>query len=118
MGWLFCTQVQHSLRQSFDLHGAEFTHLRKTGRTHPLDVMCSQLNIKHKLIRPRTPRHNGKVERSHRNDQERFYNHMSFYNYEDLCVQMKRYLKRSNNIPMQVLHWNSPLQMRLKLETQ
>ncbi|EDP27182.1 hypothetical protein COPEUT_00703 [Coprococcus eutactus ATCC 27759] len=28
----------------------------------------------HKLIRPRTPRHNSKVERRHRKDQERFYN--------------------------------------------
>ncbi|MSV24352.1 hypothetical protein FYJ78_03960 [Selenomonas sp. WCA-380-WT-3B 3/] len=27
---------------------------------------------------PRTPRHNGKVERSHRKDQERFYNHLRF----------------------------------------
>ncbi|WP_243106227.1 hypothetical protein [Coprococcus sp. AF19-8AC] len=53
-------------------------------------------------MRPRTPRHNGKVERSHRIDQERFYNHMSFYNCTDLLVQMKRYLNRSNKIPMQV----------------
>ena len=29
-------------------------------------------NIRHKLIRPFTPRHNGKVERSHRKDNERF----------------------------------------------
>lgn len=29
--------------------------------------------IKYKLIKPYTPRHNGKVERSHRKDQERFY---------------------------------------------
>ena len=80
-------------------NGAEFTHLKKSDRTHPLDLLCSKLNIVHKRIRPRTPRHNGKVERSHRNDQERFYNHMSFYDYDDLQIQMKRYLNRSNNIP-------------------
>ena len=97
-------------------NGAEFTHLKKTDRTHPLDVVCKQLSIEHKRIRPRTPRHNGKVERSHRNDQERFYNHMSFYDYNDLLVQMKRYLNRSNNIPMQVLGWKSPLEMRLSLK--
>ena len=79
--------------------------------------MCSEIGIEHKRIRPRTPRHNGKVERSHRNDQERFYNHMSFYDYTDLMVQMKRYLSRSNNIPMQVLGWKSPLQKHLELET-
>ncbi len=27
-----------------------------------------ELGIRHKLIKPRTPRHNGKVERSHRKD--------------------------------------------------
>lgn len=80
--------------------------------------MCSELGIVHKRIRPRTPRHNGKVERSHRNDQERFYNHMSFYDYNDLVKQMKRYLNRSNNIPMQVLGWKSPLEKRAELEKQ
>lgn len=79
--------------------GGEFTHIKKTNREHPFDILCSELNIDHQKIRPRTPRHNGKVEHSHRNDQERFYNHMSFYDYEDLKLQMKRYLKRSNNIP-------------------
>ena len=41
---------------------------------------------------------------------ERFYNHISFYNSNDLLVQMKRYLNRSNNIPMQILGWKSPLE--------
>ena len=98
-------------------NGAEFTHIHKTGRIHPFDIFCDELNIHHKLIRPRTPWHNGKVERSHRNDQERFYNFLKFYNYQDLILQMKRYLRRSNNIPMQVLDWKSPLQKRFELET-
>lgn len=96
-------------------NGAEFTNIARTKRIHAFDVLCRQLGITHKLIRPRTPRHNGKVERSHRNDQERFYNHMHFYSYEDLKLQMKRYLRRSNNIPMQVLGWKSPLQKRAEL---
>ena len=96
-------------------NGAEFTHLRKTDRTHPLDVLCYEIEITHKRIRPRTPWHNGKVERSHRNDQERFYNHINFYSYQDLLVQTKRYLNRSNRIPMQILGWKSPLQKRLDL---
>ena len=54
-------------------NGGEFTHAAKTKRIHPFTLLCQQLGIEHKLIRPRTPRHNGKVERSHRNDQERFY---------------------------------------------
>lgn len=96
-------------------NGAEFTHIVKTDRVHPLDVLLNSLNINHKLIKPRTPRHNGKVERSHRNDNQRFYNNLKFYSYEDLLVQMKAYLKRSNNIPMQTLDWLSPNQMRDKL---
>ena len=96
-------------------NGAEFTHLAKTDRSHPLDQLCQHLGIEHKRIRPRTPRHNGKVERSHRNDQERFYNYLKFYSYDDLKLQMKRYLQRSNLIPMQTLNWRSPLERRQEL---
>lgn len=98
-------------------NGAEFTNPVRTNRKHAFDIFCEENSICHKLIRPRTPWHNGKVERSHRNDQERFYNHMSFYSYEDLKVQMKRYLFRSNRIPMAVLNWLSPLQKRQQIST-
>ena len=97
-------------------NGTEFTYTRKTDKTHPLDTLLNSLNVHHKLIKPRTPRHNGKVERSHRNDQQRFYSYLQFYSYNDLLIQMKAYLKRSNNIPMQSLNWLSPLEMREKLE--
>ena len=97
-------------------NGAEFTHLARTKRVHPLDVFCNTYNIEHKLIRPRTPWHNGKVERSHRNDQERFYNYLKFYSFNDLQEQMKRYLNRSNNIPMAVLDWKTPNQKHRELE--
>jgi transposase InsO family protein len=97
-------------------NGQEFTYLIKTDKIHPFDYFCNDLGIIHKLIRPRTPRHNGKVERSHRNDNERFYKYLSFYSYNDLLVQMKRYLNRSNNIPMQTLNWLSPIEMRHKIK--
>ena len=96
-------------------NGAEFTNFSNTNRVHAMDVLCQTLGIKHKLIRPRTPWHNGKVERSHRNDQERFYNHLSFYSYDDLKFQMKRWLYRSNRIPMAVLGWTSPYEKRRAL---
>ena len=89
-------------------NGGEFTHTAKTKRIHPLDLFCARYNIVHKLIIPKTPWHNGKVERSHRNDQERFYNYLKFYSFEDLQAQMKHYLNRSNDIPMAVLGWKSP----------
>ena len=97
-------------------NGGEFTNTKKTNRVHAFDRLCAELHITHKLNRPRTPWHNGKVERSHRNDQERFYNFLNFYSYEDLLKQMKNYLRRSNKIPMSVLGWKSPLQKRRELE--
>ena len=97
-------------------NGSEFTHTRKTDKIHPMDVLLESLDIQHKLIKPRTPRHNGKVERSHRNDQQRFYSYLKFYSYDDLLIQMKAYLKRSNNIPMQSLNWLTPLEVRQKLQ--
>ena len=93
-------------------NGTEFTFNKETDRIHPMDVLCKELGIEHQLIRPRTPRHNGKVERSHRIDQERFYNHLKFYSYEDLILQMKRYLYRYNNTPKPVLGWLTPWEKR------
>lgn len=96
-------------------NGGEFTNTKNTKRIHYLDAFCKTYSIEHKTIRPRTPWHNGKVERSHRNDQERFYNYLKFYSFDDLQNQMKRYLYRSNNIPMAVLGWKSPNQMQREL---
>lgn len=98
-------------------NGFEFTHQKdkKNKQLHLFDQLCDELSITHKLIRPRTPRHNGKVERSHRNDQLRFYSILKFHSLEDLNLQMKAYLKRSNNIPSSSLNWLSPLQKRENL---
>ena len=91
-------------------NGSEFTFTRETkeDREHYFDRFCRMNNIEHKTIKPRTPRHNGKVERSHRSDNERFYKHLKFFSLEDLQKQMKAYLKRSNAIPMRTLGWISP----------
>jgi len=42
-------------------------------RLHPLDLRCQELGIIHYLIDPGKPAQNGRVERSHRSDQERLY---------------------------------------------
>ena len=96
-------------------NGQEFTFLKQVDKTHKFDLLCKELGIEHKLIKPRTPRYNGKVERSHRNDNERFYKYLKFYSFEDLQKQMKSYLTRSNNIPTCVLGWKSPLEKRKDL---
>ena len=56
---------------------------RKHGKMSLFEARLKQLGIKHKLIRPYTPRHNGKVERSHRKDNEYFYATHKFYSFED-----------------------------------
>ncbi len=99
-------------------NGQEFTFRNektKDGRIHLFDRLCCKMGIVHKLIRPRTPRHNGKVERSHRSDNERFYRYLRYYSFDDLQAQMAAYLKRSNDIPTSVLRsaddkrrWLSP----------
>lgn len=96
-------------------NGQEFTFLREVNKVHKFDLLCEEFGIEHKLIKPRTPRHNGKVERSHRNDNERFYQYLKFYSYEDLQKQMKAYLIRSNNIPTSVLGWKTPNEKRKQL---
>ena len=42
------------------------------------------LGIEYKVIKPHTPKQNGRVERSHRKDQERFYYNKVFWSLEDL----------------------------------
>ena len=58
------------------------------------------LNIRYKKIRPYTSRHNGKVERSHREDQKRFYDSHSFYSLADFGEQLAVHQRRSNSIPI------------------
>ena len=55
--------------------------------------------IKYHRIRVATPRHNGKVERQHRTDKNRFYKKMKMYNLADGRKQLARYNVKSNNIP-------------------
>lgn len=97
-------------------NGIEFTwNTDKMKKLHPLGKLCLNLDINHHKIRPRTPQHNGKVERSHRNDNERFYNNLIFDSLEDLRNKGKKYLERSNKIPMAVLGYKTPLEQRHEL---
>jgi len=47
-------------------------------KLHELDLFCQKHNIIHYLIDPGKPAQNGKVERSHRTDQEMFYDRREF----------------------------------------
>lgn len=67
-----------------------------------------QYGIRHKLIRPFTPRHNGKVERSHRKDNEYFYASHTFYSFDDFRKQLAVHSRKYNSFPMRPLGWISP----------
>ena len=92
-------------------NGFEFTNRFSTTRNKPtlFEAALHQMGIQHKLIRPYTPRHNGKVERSHREDQKRFYNQHAFYSLADSGGQLAAQQRNSNQRPMRPLHWLSPV---------
>ena len=72
------------------------------------ETTAAKMGIRHKLIRPYTPRHNGKVERSHREDQKLLYDTHRFYSLADLGAQLAVHLNRTNNRPMRPLNWLAP----------
>ena len=92
-------------------NGFEFTNRLNANQTETKTLFEStleELGIRHKLIKPKTPRHNGKVERSHRKDQERFYYNKVFCSFEDFKNRLKYWEKEYNDFPMKPLGWKSP----------
>lgn len=93
-------------------NGMEFTksfiHNAREGNLTMFEKRLKDLGIRHKKIRPFTPRHNGKVERSHRKDNEYFYATHKFYSFEDFSKQLKVHNRKYNNFPMRPLKWKSP----------
>lgn len=92
-------------------NGFEFTNRFGNSKKAKLTLFEKALRnngIIHKKIRPYTPRHNGKVERSHRKDNEHFYSCHKFYCFEDFSKQLAVRNREYNNFPMRPLNWKSP----------
>lgn len=90
-------------------NGLEFTkRLLKENDLTLFEEKLKEKGIEHKLIKPYTPRHNGKVERSHRKDNEYFYASHKFYSFEDYKRQLAVHNRKYNNFPMRPLGWKSP----------
>lgn len=92
-------------------NGQEFTNRLNPMNSTKLtlfETTLAKLGIRHKLIKPYTPRHNGKVERSHRKDNEYFYASHKFYSFEDYACQLAVWNRYYNNFPMRPLNWLSP----------
>ncbi len=58
-------------------------------RVHDFDILCNNMGITHYLIDRGKPAQNGKVERSHGVDQQKFYNELKFNSFEDLKYKIR-----------------------------
>lgn len=104
-------------------NGFEFTNRlswnKKLQNTKTIfETTLEELGIEYKNIKPYTPKENGRVERSHRKDQERFYYNKVFYSLEDLRNRGKDWRKEYNNFPMRPLGWLSPNEFLKRYKSQ
>jgi len=111
--------ITYYIKQGIEVHciqtdnGFEFTNRlagNQTQRLTAFELTAQALGIRLKYIRPYTPRHNGKVERSHREDQKSFCSHRSFYSFKDFARQLAAWQPRSNLLPMRPLGFLSPVE--------
>ncbi|MDR3125764.1 MAG: DDE-type integrase/transposase/recombinase [Candidatus Nomurabacteria bacterium] len=99
-------------------NGTEFTKrlLAKDDRNlSAFELAAKQLNVRLKYIKPHTPKHNGKVERSHREDQRLFYSEVirlnkPFTELDDFKRRLKYHQSRTNHRPMRPLGYLSPME--------
>ena len=89
-------------------NSAEFTRHLSNEQPTLFEKALAAHGIRHKLIRVFTPRHNGKVERSHRKDNEYFYATHKFYSFNDFKNQLAVHSRKYNAFPMRPLKWQSP----------
>lgn len=93
-------------------NGREFINDREVTKKETIfEQTLKHLNIQYKNTRPYSPWQNGKVERSHREDQEKFYDKRTFKSAEDMHKQHKRYMTRGNNIARKILSFLNPNQV-------
>ena len=81
---------------------------------HALDLFCARHNIVHYLIDKGKPTQNGKIERSHGEDQRKFYEQNDFTSITDLKSKIIIWNEYYNNLEHCSLDGKTPLEM-LKL---
>lgn len=92
-------------------NGTEWTNallVKKATHKTLFEEYLEECGIKYHRIQVATPRHNGKVERQHRLDEQRFYRKMRMFSLEDGRKQLAKYNKISNNISKSCLKYRSP----------
>jgi len=94
-------------------HGIEFTYIFMpwVKKPHPFEELLKERGIRHKFIPIATPKQNGKVERSHRTDDEEFYNQRGFRKPAKRVKELARFLDFYNKRrPHSALRWMTPLE--------
>jgi transposase InsO family protein len=84
-------------------------------RLHPFDLLCQKLNIIHYLTDPGKPQQNAHVERSHRTDQEHFYERIKYQTEDELKYQARlwnMYYNDLEHISLDGLTPNEALRLR------
>lgn len=100
-GFMFTNRYLGSYRRS-DLSSRQL---------HIFDKVCAEHNIIHYLIDPGKPAQNGTVERSHREDQEKFYEQNKFESINDLQRKIKVWNDYYNNLEHCGLNGKTPNEM-------
>lgn len=90
-------------------NGFEFVNdADTTSKKSRFEKQLKKQGIGHKRIRPYSPWQNGIVERSHRIDNDLFYNKRRFNSYKEMLKAFERYSKRYNKIARKILGFKSP----------
>lgn len=98
-------------------HGSEFTNqmfesfctTKDRPREHVLDRICRENGIRHKLIPVGQCEINGKVERSHRIDDDEFYTLTKYRGFGQLRRKFSRWIRRYNEVRLHgSLGWKTP----------
>ncbi len=99
-------------------NGSEFVNNSEGSNEKTLfEKTLKNLGIIHKRIKPYSPWQNGKVERSHRIDGEKFYSRIIFNSKEEMIKKVSRYNNRYNNIAKKILGFKTPNQMVVEYAT-
>ena len=75
---------------------------------HALDLWCAKHNITHYLIDPGKPAQNGTVERSHREDEEKFYQRNTFTSIHQLKRKIRQWNEYYNDLEHCSLEGKTP----------
>jgi transposase InsO family protein len=106
--------IRHSpfpIREIQTDNGTEFTNaliIVKAKHKTLFEQALEDMGILYHRIRIATPRHNGKVERQHRTDSERFYRRLRMFSLEDGRKQLAVYQRQSNDHIKTCLGLRSP----------